>query len=198
MKGIVILMLLSLGLLLNSNVAAAMSQGKVLVAYFSRIGNEYSVGKITKGNTAIIADIIAKETNADLFEIKPAKPYPSDYDECTKIASKEKAVKARPEIVGKVENLQEYDIIFIGYPIWWGDMPMAVYTFLESYDFSGKKIVPFCTHGGSGLSSTDQAITLACPNSKILQGFAIRGAVAQNKTNEAKATVQKWLSSIDL
>ena len=197
MKRILILMLLGLGLLLNSNTVSAMPQGKILVAYFSRVGNEYSVGNITKGNTAIIADIIAKETGADLFEIKPVKPYTTDYDECTKIASREKAMKARPEIVGKVDNFQDYDIIFIGYPIWWGDMPMAVYTFLESYDFSGKKIVPFCTHGGSGLSSTDQAITLACPNSKVLQGLAIRGAVAQNKTNEAKAKVKEWLATID-
>ena len=197
MKKILILMLLGIGLLMNSNIAAAMPQGKVLVVYFSRIGNEYSVGSITKGNTAIIADIIAKETDADLFEIKPVKPYPTDYDECTKIASREKATKVRPEIIGKVENFQDYDTIFIGYPIWWGDMPMAVYTFLESYDFSDKKIVPFCTHGGSGLSSTDQAITLACPNSKILQGFAIRGAIAQNKTNEAKSKVLEWLATID-
>ena len=197
MKQILILMLLGVSLLLNSNIAAAMPQGKVLVAYFSRVGNEYSVGSITKGNTAIIADIIAEATGADLFEIKPAKPYPTDYDECTKIASREKATKVRPEIVGKVENFQDYDTIFIGYPIWWGDMPMVVYTFLESYDFSGKKIVPFCTHGGSGLSSTDQAITLACPNAKILQGFAIRGAIAQNKTDEAKAKVLEWLAAIN-
>ena len=197
MKRILILTLLALGLLLNSNIAAAMPQGKILIAYFSRVGNEYSVGSITKGNTAIIADIIAKETGAKLFEIKPVKSYPTDYDECTKIASKEKAIKARPAIVGKVENFQDYDIIFIGYPIWWGDMPMAVYTFLESYDFSGKKIIPFCTHGGSGLSSTDQAITLACPNSKILKGLAIRGVIAQNKTDEAKAKVREWLATIN-
>lgn len=197
MKRILMLMFLGVSLLLNSNIAAAMPQGKVLVAYFSRVGNEYSVGSITKGNTAIIADIIAEATDAKLFEIKPVKPYPTDYDECTKVASREKATKVRPEIVGKVENFQDYDTIFIGYPIWWGDMPMVVYTFLESYDFSGKKIVPFCTHGGSGLSSTDQAITLACPNSKILQGFAIRGAIAQNKTEEAKAKVLEWLATID-
>lgn len=198
MKRILILVLLGVvGLLLNSNVAAAMPQGKVLVAYFSRVGNEYSVGSITKGNTAIIADIIAETTGADLFEIKPVKPYPTNYDECTKMASREKATKARPEITGKIENFQSYDTIFIGYPIWWGDMPMVVYTFLESYDFSGKKIVPFCTHGGSGLSSTDQAITLACPNSRILQGFAIRGVVAQNNADEAKTKVKEWLSSIN-
>lgn len=155
------------GLLMNMSLVEA-AQSKILVAYFSRVGNEYGVGSITKGNTAIIADIIASETSADTFEIKTVKAYPIDYD----------------------------DTIFIGYPIWYGDMPMAVYTFLESYDFSGKKIVPFCTHGGSGLSSTDQALTLACPNSEILRGFEIRGAIAQKQTSEAKQKVLTWLKTI--
>ena len=189
------LLLIGVTLTFSSNVASA-AKSKILVVYFSRTGNEYNVGNITKGNTAIIADIIANETGADIFEIKTVKSYPNDYNECTKIASREKALKARPEIIGKIENFQDYDTIFIGYPIWYGDMPMPVYTFLESYDFSGKKIVPFCTHGGSGLSSTDQALTLACPNSQILNGFEIRGAIAQNQTNEAKTRVLNWLKNI--
>ena len=197
MKQILVLMLLGMGLMLNIGTASAESQSKVLVAYFSRTGNEYGLGNITKGNTAIIAEIIAAATGADIFEIKPVKPYPNDYKECTKLASQEKAHKVRPEVIGTVDNLQDYDVIFIGYPIWYGDMPMPVYTFLESYDFSGKKIVPFCTHGGSGLSSTDQALTLACPNSEILRGFEIRGVTAQTKTEEAKAKVLEWLSTIN-
>ena len=198
MKMLLSLILFGMFLTLNNGMVSAASQSKILVAYFSRVGNEYGVGNITKGNTAIIADIIAEETGADLFEIKTVKSYPNDYKECTKVASQEKAVKARPEIIGKVDNFKDYDIIFIGYPIWYGDMPMAVYTFLESYDFSGKKIVPFCTHGGSGLSSTDQALTLACPNSEILRGFEIRGSIAQNQTNEAKTKVLSWLKTITL
>ena len=194
---ILLSMILLIGITLMSSVnVVSAAQSKILVAYFSRIGNEYSVGNITKGNTAIIADIIANETGADIFEIKTVKSYPNDYNECTKVASREKAIKARPEIIGKIDNFQDYDMIFIGYPIWYGDMPMPVYTFLESYDFSGKKIIPFCTHGGSGLSSTDQALTLACPNSEILRGFEIRGAIAQNQTDEAKIKVINWLKNI--
>ena len=195
MKWLLTLILSGVICIFNSGIVSA-AQSKILVAYFSRVGNEYSVGNITKGNTAIIAEIIAGETGADTFEIKPVKPYPNDYTECTKVASKEKALKARPEIVGKVDNFQDYDIIFIGYPTWYGDMPMAVYTFLESYDFSGKKIIPFCTHGGSGLSSTDQALTLACPNSEILSGFEIRGTIAQKQTEEAKSKVLSWLNRV--
>mgnify|MGYP002621370681 CR=1 FL=1 len=172
------------------------AQEKILVAYFSRAGSEYSVGNIAKGNTKIIAEIIAQKTGADIFEIKPEQNYPADYNECTKIASREKAMKARPKFIGGVENFSEYDTIFIGYPIWYGDAPMIIYSFLESYDFSGKNIVPFCTHGGSGLSSTDQQITLVCPNSKILQGFEIRGSIAQKNFSESEQKVSDWLKKI--
>ena len=172
------------------------AQGKILVAYFSRTGEEHSLGNLTKGNTAKVAEIIAKKLDADIFEIKPAKPYPVNYNECTKIASREKAVKSRPAFVGKVENFSDYDTIFLGYPIWWGDAPMIVYTFLESYDFGGKNIVPFCTHGGSGLSSTDQQITLVCPNAKILQGFEIRGTTAQKNSAETETKISAWLQKI--
>ena len=172
------------------------AQGKILVAYFSRTGEEYGVGNITKGNTAKVAEIIAEKVGADVFEIKPVKPYPQNYKECTQVASQEKAKKVRPEIVGKVENFSDYDTIFLGYPIWWGDAPMVIYTFLASYDFAGKNIVPFCTHGGSGLSSTDQQFTLACPNAKILQGFEIRGTTAQNNKAETESKISAWLTKI--
>lgn len=185
-----------LGIIFSFGQNISHAQGKILVAYFSRVGNEYGLGNITKGNTAIVAEIIAQKTGGELFEIKPVKNYPVDYDECTKIASREKATKARPALSTSVENFAQYDTIFIGYPIWYGDCPMAVYTFLESYDFSGKKIVPFCTHGGSGLSSTDQQITLACPNSKILQGFEIRGVTAQKNPAQVETRVSDWLKKI--
>lgn len=193
-KFFVFLLTLGIFFTLGNNFASA--QGKILVAYFSRVGNEYSVGNIQKGNTRIIAEIIAQKTGGDLFEIKTVTPYPVDYKECTKIASREKATKARPELVGKVENFSDYDTIFLGYPIWYGDAPMAIYTFLESYDFSGKNLVPFCTHGGSGLSSTDQQFALVCPDAKILQGFEIRGAIAQNNFSESEQKVSAWLNKL--
>lgn len=169
---------------------------KILVAYFSRTGENYSVGVIEKGNTHIIADMIAEQTGGDTFEIHTVTPYPDGYDECTEVARKEKDENARPELAGTVEGMDDYDIVFLGFPIWWGDMPMAVYTFLESYDFSGKTIVPFCTHEGSGLSSTENSIADACPDAEILEGLAIRGAVAQNSQDEAKETVSGWLEEI--
>ena len=174
------------------------NQSKILVAYFSRTGEEYGVGTVTKGNTKIIAEIIAKQINADLFEIRPIKEYPYSYEECKKVASREKAMKSRPAISTSVENFQQYDVIFVGYPIWYGDAPMVVYTFLESYDFSGKKIIPFCTHGGSGLSSTDQNITLTCPNSTIMQGFEIRGTTARDNIKQAEIKVIDWLKKINI
>ncbi len=196
MKKILFAILIIFGatFLCGGNVADA--QGKILVAYFSRIGNEFGVGNVEKGNTAKVAEIIAAKVGADIFEIKPVKNYPADYEECKKISSREKATKARPKIVGAVENFSQYDTIFLGYPIWYGDAPMIIYTFLESYDFSGKNIVPFCTHGGSGLSSTDQQFTLACPSAKILQGFEIHGTIAQNDPAETDAKVSAWLQKI--
>ena len=185
------------GILAAFGKVEAVTNGKILIAYFSRTGEEYGVGNITKGNTAIVAEIIAQKTGGDLFEIKPVKPYPNNYKECTNIASTEKASNARPAIIDKVENFSQYDTIFIGYPIWWGAYPMIIATFLESYDFSGKKIIPFCTHGGSGLSSTDQNISLACPNSQILKGFAITGSTAQKNRAQTESIVTENLKRLN-
>lgn len=159
------------------------SNGKVLVAYFSRTGEQYGVGNITEGNTAIIAKMIAQKTNGDLFEIKVVNDkYPAGYNALTEFAKTEKQQNARPEIIGKIDNFSDYDTIFIGYPNWWGDMPMPVYTFIESYDFSGKKVHHFCTHEGSGGVKRD--------------GFAVYGHVAQKQRPEADKKVEEWLKSI--
>ncbi len=174
------------------------SGSSILVAYFSHTGENYNVGVIEKGNTHIIADMIAEETGADLFEIATVNPYPETYDECTDVAKQEQEDNARPEIIDPPTNLDGYDTIFIGYPIWWGDLPMAVYTFLESYDFSSKTVIPFCTHEGSGLSGTQGSIEAACSGATVLDGFAIRGSVAQNEQDEAKSDVQTWLDGLDL
>ncbi|MBQ4405007.1 MAG: twin-arginine translocation signal domain-containing protein [Selenomonadaceae bacterium] len=185
------------GLMLTFGKVSAATNEKILVVYYSRTGEEYGLGNITKGNTAIIAELIAQKTGGDLFEIKPVTPYPDSYEECKKVASREKATKARPPFIGNVD-ISGYDIIFCGYPIWYGDAPQIVYTFLEGHDFSGKKIVPFCTHGGSGLSSTDQNIMLTCPTAKILQGFAIQGSIAQNNPSKAAELVDNNLKKLAL
>ena len=170
---------------------------KVLVAYFSRTGEQYSVGNITEGNTAIIAKMIAAKTGGDLFEIKVAKDnYPKGYSALTDYAKEEKQKKARPEIVGKVAKFADYDTVFIGYPNWWSDMPMPVYTFLESYDFTNKNVVPFCTHEGSGIGGTENNVKNAAKGSKPLKGFAIYGHTAQNERTEAEKKVSQWLKEI--
>ena len=170
---------------------------KVLVAYFSRIGEQYSVGNITEGNTEIIAKMIAEKTNGDLFEIKVKNDnYPQIYTELTEYAQQEKRANARPEIVGNVENFSDYNTVFIGYPNWWGDMPMPVYTFLESYDFNGKNIVPFCTHEGSGLSGTQIKVQNTAKGANLLNGFAIYGHTAQKSKEEAGKQISQWLGTI--
>ncbi len=170
-----------------------MDNTTILVAYFSHTGENYSVGYIEKGNTHIIADMIAEQTGGELFEIRTVNPYPDKYDECTDVAKREQQENARPELAEMVEDIEQYDVIFLGYPNWWGDMPMAVYTFLESYDFSGKTIVPFCTHEGSGLSSTESSIAEVCADAEVLDGLAVRGSVAQNSQDKANEAVTSWL-----
>lgn len=165
----------------------------ILVAFFSRAGENYNVGVIEKGNTHIIAEMIAEQTGGDLFQIQTVTPYPEDYQECTDVAQQELRDNARPELAATVENFEDYDTIFLGYPNWWGDMPMAVYTFMESYDFSGKTIVPFATHEGSGLSSTESSIATVCSGAEVLDGLAVRGSVAQNSQSEASEAVVNWL-----
>ena len=165
---------------------------KVLIAFFSRKGQNYVSGSIKNlpvGNTEVVAGMIQEITGGDLFEIDTVKDYPADYTETTNVAKDELSAKARPELTAKVDNMDEYDTIVLGYPNWWGAMPMAVYTFLESYDFSGKTILPYCTHEGSGLSGTEREIAKECPKATVRSGLSILGTNA----GSAKKTVESWL-----
>lgn len=168
----------------------------ILVAYFSRADENYNVGTIDVGNTQIIAEYIANEIGADSFHIETVTPYPADYDDCCDVAKQELADKARPEIQGSVGNIEQYDIVFLGYPIWWGDMPMAVYTFMDSYDFSDKVIIPFNTHEGSGESGTYSAISSYLPNAQVLDGIAIQGKTAQDFSSDTQQAVRDWLDGL--
>ena len=170
---------------------------KSLVVYFSHTGENYGVGVISEGNTAIVAKIISEKTGADLFEIIPFKDYPSDYNECCDVSKEEQRKKARPAYKGDIDT-KEYDTIYVGYPIWWGDMPMCVYTFLEAHDLNGKTIVPFCTHEGSGVSGTDGKIKKLYKNVTVKTPHAITGRTAQNKREEAKKSVDDWLKKLGL
>ncbi|MCR5833973.1 MAG: flavodoxin [Selenomonadaceae bacterium] len=171
--------------------------GKILVVYFSRTGETHG-NNITKGNTAIVADIIAQKTGGDIFEIKPVNPYPNEYEACVEVAKRELEVNARPEFVGNVENFAQYDMIFVGYPIWLSSVPRVVLTFLENNDFNGKKVVPFCTHGGSGLGSTPNEITRACRGAAILDGFDIIGTGVQQDKSQTESIVVKNLKRLDI
>ncbi|MBR1738476.1 MAG: flavodoxin [Firmicutes bacterium] len=166
-----------------------------IVVYFSREGEQYNVGVIDKGNTAIIADIIAEEKNADIFRLYPAVDnYPVTYKELTDYAKKEQAENARPELLGTIDNWEEYDTVYLGYPIWWSDMPMIVYSFIESYDMSGKTVIPFCIHEGSGISGTDGKLKQILPDSTVLDGLAVQGKTAQKNDDSVKQTVKDWLA----
>ncbi len=168
-----------------------MSNKKVLVAFFSRAGENYSVGNVKTGNTQIVAQMIADATGADLFHIEPINEYPADYTECTKVTKTEHDTNARPAYKGDAK-VEDYDVVFIGYPNWWGDAPMPVYTFIEAHQWAGKTVIPFCTHEGSGLSNEDE-IHAACKGATFKKGLGIYGHTAQNNRNEAKAAVEKWL-----
>ena len=175
----------------------AKTDGKAIVVYFSHTGENYSVGVITEGNTAKVAKVIAAKTGADIFEIKEAKPYPQSYDECVDLAKKELKDKARPEIAGDLPDLTDYQIVYLGYPNWWGDCPMIVYTFLEKSSVEGKTILPFCTHEGSGLGSTARNIQKALPSVKVeLNGLSLRGTTAQKDAKATEEAVDKWLKTL--
>lgn len=171
----------------------SMDNKRILIAYFSRADENYNVGNIKKGNTEIIAEMIAEETKGTLFHIETETPYPADYNECIDLAKREMNGHARPAIRGDVDA-ESYDVIFLGYPNWWGDVPMAVYTFIEKHHWLGKTIVPFCTHEGSGLGSTVGKLERACEGSTFRSGLAIQGTIAQNNRKTAEQSVRTWLN----
>lgn len=172
-----------------------MNTKKILVAFFSRTGENYAVGHIEQGNTHIVAEMITSATGGTLFRIEPSTPYPDDYRACTEVAQREKRSKARPALVGDIAT-EEFDVIFLGYPNWWGDLPMCVYTFLEQHDWQGKIIIPFCTHEGSGLSDTENRLRAACRGASVLNGLAVRGSAAQNEREKARKQVLEWLKRL--
>lgn len=157
------------------------NDAKALIAYFSR-----------SGNTREVATEIQKQTNGEIFEIIPEKPYTEDYDTMLEIGKEEQQKKTRPAISGAIDDLENYNVIFLGYPIWWGDMPMILYTFLDSYDLSGKTIIPFCTSGNSGLSRTLDSIQGLEPDATVLNGLHIGNSSAADP-GEA---VREWLSGL--
>ncbi|MDF2927435.1 MAG: hypothetical protein K0R57_6349 [Paenibacillaceae bacterium] len=166
----------------------------ILIAYYSRKGQNYVNGSIRDlkvGNTEVVAEMVREMTGGKMFQIDTVKEYPADYKDTTRVAQAELRAKARPELTAHVSNMAQYDTVILGYPNWWATMPMAVYTFLEEYDFTGKTILPYCTHEGSGLSGTERDIAKLCPTAAVGKGLAIHGARAAS----ARKEVELWLRS---
>lgn len=178
-------------------VSTADAANKAIVVYFSHAGENYGVGNVAEGNTAKVAKEIARRLNADIYEIKEVKPYPTKYDACVDLAKEEQRLNARPAIAGQLPDLSSYKVIFIGYPNWWGDCPMIVYSFLEKENIDGKILVPFCTHEGSGLGVTASNLQKHFPKAKVVQkGLAIKGTIAQKDAKTTVKAVETWLKAI--
>ncbi len=183
-------------------------KSKILIAYFSRVGNtEFpeNVDAVSSaslnlqngelmGNTEVIASLIRQEVGGDMFRIETQKKYPADYDELVDYGRSEPNEDNRPVLSSHVENMDDYSVIFLGFPNWWFDMPMAVYSFLEEYDFNGKTIIPFCTHGGSRFSDTISTLRETLESSTVLDGFEVHG----EKATEAHDNIAAWIKTLDI
>ena len=166
-----------------------------LIAFYSRAGENYFGGVhryISVGNTEKAAEMLAGLTGGALFKIEQARPYSEDYRTCVAEAKADLQANARPEVPDLPDDLDAYDEIYLGYPNYCGTMPMAVYTFLEHYDFTGKRIHPFCTHEGSGLAGTVKDIQKAAPGAVVTDGLAIHGSHA----DEAEGAITKWVKEV--
>ena len=167
---------------------------KALIAFFSRADENYFGGAmryVKVGNTEIVANIIKDLIPADSFKIEMKNPYSPVYMTCIEEAKKDLRAKARPELVSVPESIDEYDTLILAYPNYWGTMPMAVYTFLESFDFSGKTILPLCTNEGSGMGSSECEIKKTCPGAAVKKGLPITGSAAAS----SKSSVERWLKA---
>ena len=160
-----------------------LKNSKILIAYFSH-----------SGNTRALAGQLQKTVGGDVFEIVTAEPYPDEYRPTTVQARRELDENRRPALTSKVEDMAAYDVIFLGYPNWWGTMPMAVFSFVEQYDLSGKTIVPFCTHEGSRLGRSVSDLTRLAPGSTLLSGFEIKGSQVERGGDGLRA----WLLGLGL
>ncbi len=171
---------------------------KVLVVYFSRKGEMPEVGVVKKGSTRLLAEMIASRFYSDLYEIQPAEEdrYPETLEELSAVALDEQENKARPALRGDLPDLRGYQTVFIGAPIWYGDWPMILYTFLEGVDLSGKRVIPFATGEGSGISAIRRGLALSFPGSTVEGGLALLGHVIQECPEEAEATLDRYLRDL--
>lgn len=162
-----------------------------IIVYFSRAGENYVSGALKTlavGNTQVAAEILREITGADIFRIEPVQHYSDSYNECIEQAKQDNQNNARPALKALPDSLDGYDTIYLGYPNYWGTMPMCVFTFLEHFDFGGKTIKPFCTHEGSDLGTSESDIKKLCPGARVEKGLAIHGS----RMNGARVQLEKW------
>ena len=167
---------------------------KTLIAFFSRADENYFGGSmryIEVGNTEVAAGKIKEMIGADLFKIEMKTPYAKDYNTCIAQAKEDKKQNARPELVTLPESIDQYDTVILGYPNYWGTMPMAVFTFLEAFDFSGKTILPLCTNEGSGMGSSESDIRKLCPGASVKRGLPLHGS----SVDRADTQIEGWIKS---
>lgn len=176
----------------NQNETNMDKQGKTLIVFFSHAGENYSVGNIKVGNTKIVADYISEMTGADQFEVVADKDYDMPYMQLIEVAKQEAHDGELPPMVGRLENVDQYDTVFIGGPVWWGTYPQVMFTFFRDYDLNGKTIIPFTTHEGSGLASCVEDVRSAYPNADVKPGFAIYG----HDVRSGRSKVEKWLKGL--
>jgi len=170
----------------------AMNGSKVLIVFFSHAGENYSVGNVKVGNTKLVVDEIKKRTGGDVFEIVAEKSYDMPYNKLVEVAREETQRGEKPAFKGEVKNIEKYDTIFIGGPIWWGTYPQVMFSFFDKYDLNGKTIIPFTTHEGSGLANTVEDVKRAYPKAKVMEGFAVYGH--EVRTDMSK--VNTWLNGL--
>ena len=166
-------------------------ESKTLIIYFSRAGENYSVGTVERGNTELIVDYLKKITKIKVFKIQPQVEYPVNYDETLKVVKNEQNINSRPQIKEPLTNIDDYDVILLGYPVWYGHLPNIVKTQLELLNFEGKTIYPFNTHEGSETGNTIKEIKESAPKAIIKSGFPLEGQYARKR--DSRKDIKKWL-----
>lgn len=188
----------------------APTETNILIAYFTWAENTVvddpsavdadattSASVLAPGHVAQMAGWIQEETGGDLFSILLTEPYSSDYDACLDRAADEKAEQSRPELIESVHGMSGYDVVFLGYPDWWGTCPMAVFSFLEQYDWTGKTVIPFCAHGTSGIAASVRDIRAALPDVTVLDAVGVQRPGMDTPLDDAESTVKAWLSGLE-
>lgn len=176
----------------SQNRPAAAADGKILIVYFSHAGENYSVGNVKVGNTRLVAEEVQKLTGGDLFEIVAEKNYDMPYERLTRVAKEESEKGELPAFKGEVKNIEQYDTVFVGGPIWWGTYPQVMFTFFKKYNLDGKTIIPFTTHEGSGLGNVVGDLKECYPKANITKAFSIAGHNVRGGMDK----VDKWVRGV--